>query len=415
MKIILVSRNFSPFILNEINVLSNIYKQLILIAPEDIRYRTTALTEMQHLKMELYSLFHKFFFTALGLLKTPKKFLLEEILKFRPSEIFRIAFFKSFLESIFLAELLKSKVKKYVSKGDFFILYSLWFNSSAYAIANLDSKKLNFKSYKVSLTHLYEVSDVQEYPELSIFRDYYIENIDYISFISSTIMQGFISSKNQFLDTNIHHDKLGTLKLFSSKIKDMYKSSNEVDQPLKIISCSNFIKIKNIDRIFTILNKIDTINIVWTHIGDGDLYNSISQEIELYKKSHLKILLLGRMSNYKVQELYANEDFDIFINLSSIEGIPLSIMEAISYGITVIATDVGGTKEVLDEKFSYLVYENSSDDEIIDVIMKHYYKTRLDKMTMSANAIEYFDNNLNADLIRTNFHNKILKNAKRNN
>ena len=34
-------------------------------------------------------------------------------------------------------------------------------------------------------------------------------------------------------------------------------------------------------------------------------------------------------------------DFDLFVNMSLSEGIPVSIMEAISFGIPIIATNVG--------------------------------------------------------------------------
>ena len=36
-----------------------------------------------------------------------------------------------------------------------------------------------------------------------------------------------------------------------------------------------------------------------------------------------------------------------YVNLSTSEGIPVSIMEAMSYGIPVVATDVGGTSEAV--------------------------------------------------------------------
>ncbi|MFR4320263.1 MAG: glycosyltransferase [Blautia massiliensis (ex Durand et al. 2017)] len=38
------------------------------------------------------------------------------------------------------------------------------------------------------------------------------------------------------------------------------------------------------------------------------------------------------------------------MNVSSSEGIPVSIMEATSFGIPGIATDAGGTKEIIRDK-----------------------------------------------------------------
>ena len=46
-------------------------------------------------------------------------------------------------------------------------------------------------------------------------------------------------------------------------------------------------------------------------------------------------------------DYYKNNIIDIFINLSASEGIPVSIMDAISFGIPCIATNVGGTGEIV--------------------------------------------------------------------
>ena len=44
---------------------------------------------------------------------------------------------------------------------------------------------------------------------------------------------------------------------------------------------------------------------------------------------------------------YKEKEYHLFINVSSLEGIPVSIMEAISFGIPCIATDVGGNREIV--------------------------------------------------------------------
>ena len=46
---------------------------------------------------------------------------------------------------------------------------------------------------------------------------------------------------------------------------------------------------------------------------------------------------------------------DLFINLSTSEGIPVSIMEAYSFGIPAIATNVGGTAELVSNKNGRLI------------------------------------------------------------
>ena len=54
----------------------------------------------------------------------------------------------------------------------------------------------------------------------------------------------------------------------------------------------------------------------------------------------------------------------MFINVSTTEGTPVSIMEAISCGIPVIATSVGGNVEIVQERNGYLLDKNPTPEEI---------------------------------------------------
>ena len=59
---------------------------------------------------------------------------------------------------------------------------------------------------------------------------------------------------------------------------------------------------------------------------------------------------------------------DLFLNVSEYEGVPVSVMEAQSFGIPVIATAVGGTPEIVNEENGFLLPENPSQDEIASAI-----------------------------------------------
>jgi glycosyltransferase involved in cell wall biosynthesis len=61
---------------------------------------------------------------------------------------------------------------------------------------------------------------------------------------------------------------------------------------------------------------------------------------------------------------YSINTVDLFINVSSSEGVPVSIMEAMSFGIPVIATAVGGTPEIVSEKTGWLIEPGISRQEL---------------------------------------------------
>ena len=64
---------------------------------------------------------------------------------------------------------------------------------------------------------------------------------------------------------------------------------------------------------------------------------------------NIKIEFHGQKQNHEVIDFLSRNYIDAFVNVSISEGLPVSIMEAISFGIPVIATDVGGVKEIVNE------------------------------------------------------------------
>ncbi|MGZ5247769.1 MAG: glycosyltransferase, partial [Flavitalea sp.] len=77
--------------------------------------------------------------------------------------------------------------------------------------------------------------------------------------------------------------------------------------------------------------------------------------------------------------------FDLFLNVSESEGVPVSIMEAMSAGLPVIATNVGGTREIVDGSNGVLVNKNISALELSDLLV--HFKER------SPEEIKKFRNN----------------------
>ena len=80
----------------------------------------------------------------------------------------------------------------------------------------------------------------------------------------------------------------------------------------------------------------------------------------------------------------------LFINLSETEGIPVSIMEAISFNIPVLATNTGGVNEIVGESFStgILIPVNLEEHKISKIIY-----SILNGMNFSPR--NYWENNFN--------------------
>lgn len=69
---------------------------------------------------------------------------------------------------------------------------------------------------------------------------------------------------------------------------------------------------------------------------------------------------------------YAAKHFDVFVNVSPSEGLPLSIMEACGCGIPVIATDVGGTHEIVSDGVNGFLLPSDCGPEDVAAAIKRF-------------------------------------------
>ena len=147
-----------------------------------------------------------------------------------------------------------------------------------------------------------------------------------------------------------------------------------------VASCSRIAPVKRVYLIARLLSSLnENIPVHWHHFGGGHC-DETEREVKKLRDAGAKVDMHGYTPNSEVRRFYADERVDLFINLSSSEGIPVSIMEALSANIPVIATDVKGTPEaVLDSRsgmlFSHAQVEQSSDcaDEVFEKIKNGYF------------------------------------------
>lgn len=130
---------------------------------------------------------------------------------------------------------------------------------------------------------------------------------------------------------------------------------------LRILSVSFCIAVKRLDRILDGIAEFamfhSNLTVEWTHIGDGPLLQEIRERAAQHmgRITNLRISLVGYLPNRQVRQCMLEESWDLFINASESEGVPVSIMEAMSFGIPVVATDVGGVSELVERGLGVLI------------------------------------------------------------
>ena len=118
---------------------------------------------------------------------------------------------------------------------------------------------------------------------------------------------------------------------------------------------SRLVKHKNIDLVIKTFKKINdnlSLNFKLDIVGDGPEYKNLENLINKLNLTE-KIFLIGKKNEAEVEKYYKEAKF--FIQASSYEGSPHSILEAINYKNFVIATNFGGVIEILSPNFSELI------------------------------------------------------------
>ena len=120
-----------------------------------------------------------------------------------------------------------------------------------------------------------------------------------------------------------------------------------------VLSCSSVIPVKRLELLAERLRQYALARpdhaCVWHHIGDGDLLQSLAAycKSNLHDIPNLKYVLHGHMTVEGVRSFMGTTALDALVNVSSSEGVPVTMMEALQAGIPVIGTDVGGVAELI--------------------------------------------------------------------
>lgn len=141
------------------------------------------------------------------------------------------------------------------------------------------------------------------------------------------------------------------------------------------------------------------VNFKWFFYGSGPLKLELEKKINEYNLTQ-HCFLIGNIDHKHLLGYYNQDKIDIVV-LSSVstevpEGIPVSLMEAMSYAIPVIATNCGGTNELVDgetgiliDEHDYIAISNSIIRLITDEdLRKTISKNGVEKVSRDFNTIK---------------------------
>lgn len=297
--------------------------------------------------------------------------------------------------------LLKRNENSWIGKYSYY--YSYWLSDAA---AYLALRKKKISGLVFSRAHGYDCFQSRGFHP---YRKEQLERIDYIFSISEAGKKDLIEQGGAV--DKIFVSRLGVEKP-ESKMNPYFFSKKKT-----IVSCSNIVHLKRLDLLIEALSMIDNMNINWIHFGNGDQEKYIHELAKktLQKKNNIHFTFRGRVSKEEIFDFYGSTSIDCFVNCSDVEGVPVSIMEAMSYGIPCIARDVGGNKEIVNNSNGILLSSECTPEDLrssIETILslspdeyqlmrKSAYNTYVEKYNARNNYLRFYETILNCNVIST--------------
>lgn len=263
------------------------------------------------------------------------------------------------------------KLKKFIKENKIDIIHSHGNGAGFY------TRILKLFGIKAKVIHTFHGISNNESNKLK-----YLINL-FTNFIFHFFTDKFISvSKGEFALAKKHHflnEKKAKI-IFNGidPINKLAKSNN-----FKVVTIARFVYQKNMDFAFEIAEKLKNENIEFVWVGDGDDWERLKNQSEM---KHLNINFVG-FSDHPIDYLLTST---VYMSTSRFEGLPYALIEAASVGMPIVATDVVGNNEVVQNNVNGFLFNTA--DEACNYL-KQLSSDSILYEKMSKESLNIFNNN----------------------
>ena len=146
---------------------------------------------------------------------------------------------------------------------------------------------------------------------------------------------------------------------------DLFEEKNDPPRKgyINLITVGRLAPFKNIDKIILSLIELQSMNsniYKLIIVGDGPQRKNLEKLVSENKLKEL-VTFTGQLKKNELNKYYLKSD--IYIQASGYEGLPHTLLEAISHNLSIISTPIGGTNEIL---------ENNTNGWTIDLVNGNY-------------------------------------------
>jgi glycosyltransferase involved in cell wall biosynthesis len=174
---------------------------------------------------------------------------------------------------------------------------------------------------------------------------------------------------------------------------DSFKRIHNHDKPLRLLFMGRIVATKGLDYIYLALKGLKEGGIPFKFVmaGKGADEDSYVPQFEalLGDDFEFKGIVSGEEKNAVLR------DSDAFLLPSFFEGLPIALLEAMSFGLVPITTNVGSIKHVVSNDNNGMIVKTHSWEDITDAV-ESLTNNREHMQELSANARSYIFENYNS-------------------
>lgn len=287
---------------------------------------------------------------------------------------------------ILATNLLKARsLRRWVEENELgeAIFYDFWFENSTLALAVLRDR--GAIRCAVSRAHRFDLFDFKSAALGRVpFREFKAEGLDAIFAISEGGAD-YLRRKLGGSGAKVRLSRLGV------PLPPSHPQAPP-DPPL-VVSCSTLIPRKQVSLIPEVLCACDR-QLRWVHFGDGPEREKVEAAAASLPDS-IAWELRGWVDNAEIADFYARNPVSALLSLSRSEGVPVSMMEAQSFGIPIVALAVGGVPEIVQAETGVLLAPESSRGEVAEALAGALVPGRFDADRIRSLFASRFDASAN--------------------
>lgn len=302
-----------------------------------------------------------------------------------PGLLSQLRYYRSYLlNKLQIAHSINKKlVKDGLLSDNSLLIYSYWFSEPALVGAILKSHHPLLKL--ISRGHGYDIFEEQSSNNYLPFKYFKLKAMDTLFSVSQ---RGYRYLSNQFPDLKSKID----CSYIGTQDNDLAPFDSSSD--FTIVTCSMVRGIKRLHLMPEILKEIK-FNITWHVLGDGSELSKIKIACENLP-ANVNIKFHGYLEPDEIVNFYKRQSVNLFMSLSSSEGLPVSMMEAISFGIPLMSTDVGGCNEICNSNTGILIEKDFKSKDVADAISA-FKNSKMNDVNFRRSVREYWGKQFSSD------------------